>query len=84
VEITCVEPGLWWLVLLLKTHYYQTEINIEDEIGSVLKGTLSTVWFYLQTMFVLPISPEVENLTPSLVTEMTTTPRNGKCLSHKN
>jgi len=34
--------------------------------------TLSTVVFCLQTMFAAPMSPLVENFTPSLVTEMTT------------
>lgn len=34
--------------------------------------TLSTVVFCLQTIFAVPISPRVENFTPSFVTEMTT------------
>ena len=36
------------------------------------KITLSTVVFCLRTMFAAPISPLVENLTPSFVTEITT------------
>ena len=38
--------------------------------------TLSTVVFCLQTIFAVPISPLVENFTPSLVTEMTTASKN--------
>ena len=73
---TYKEPSLAFIVP--RTFRLQAHINSEDEICSNLavitglKGTLSTVWFCLQTMFALPISPEVENLTPSLVTEMTT------------
>lgn len=37
-----------------------------------VQGTLSTVLFCLQTMLAVPISPAVENLTPSLVTEIIT------------
>jgi hypothetical protein len=46
---------------------------------------LSIVWFCLQTMFALPISPDVENFTPSLVTEITTaTRKNGNCSINKD
>lgn len=47
-------------------------VGIEDKrLNQYL--TLSTVVFCLQTIFAAPISPLVENFTPSLVTEMTTT-----------
>ena len=40
--------------------------------GEETQDTLSTVLFCLQTMFAVPMSPAVENLTPSLVTEIIT------------
>uniref|UniRef100_A0A7C9DUG3 Uncharacterized protein n=1 Tax=Opuntia streptacantha TaxID=393608 RepID=A0A7C9DUG3_OPUST len=39
---------------------------------TVASSGLSTVVFCLHTMFAVPISPLVENLTPSLLTEITT------------
>jgi len=44
--------------------------------------TLSTEVFCRQTMFAVPMSPPVENFTPSFVTEITTA-RNIKTLSEK-
>ena len=40
--------------------------------GEATQDTLSTVLFCLQTMFAVPMSPLVETLTPSLVTEIIT------------
>lgn len=42
------------------------------EVQTIDIYTLSTVMFCRQTIFALPISPLVENFTPSFVTDITT------------
>lgn len=66
--------------LFQNIHYQETVINYGQLLrliyicndNRIKVNTLSTVVFCLTTIFAVPISPLVENFTPSFVTEITT------------
>lgn len=72
----CSWDGGVSVLLLLKKKLCQKKVhNLKTHKTNMylLVYTLSTVVFCLMTILAAPISPLVENLTPSLVTEITTT-----------
>lgn len=66
------ERGSGLFVLTVKTIMVKIS-SYGNKSYKLKKQTLSTVVFCLQTIFAVPISPLVENFTPSFVTDITTT-----------